>query len=231
MFLSYDQFVKNVESVRELVQSACDQAGRKPDSVEILPVTKNHPADAVAYAARAGFRAVGENRVQEGVEKRSLCAAKVAWELIGHLQTNKAKAAAAHFERVQSVDSAKLLDHLAKAAAAENKVLPVLLQVNSGRDPAKFGVELEDAPALLEHALALNSLKVEGLMAIAPLSADKDVARRAFATLRQLRDQLATRYALPLSTLSMGMSGDLAEAIAEGSTQVRIGTAFFGARA
>jgi PLP dependent protein len=230
MFLSYDQFVKNVENVRALVQAACVKVGRSTDSVEILPVTKNHPVDAVNFAAQAGFRAVGENRVQEGLEKRSLCAAKIAWELIGHLQTNKAKAAAAHFDRVQSVDNAKLLEHLDRAAAAHNRTLSILLQVNSGRDPAKFGVELEEAPSLLELALGFKNLQVDGLMAIAPLSVDKDVARRAFANLRELRDELARQSGRPLSTLSMGMSGDLAEAIAEGSTQVRVGTAFFGAR-
>lgn len=232
MQLDYEKFSQNVEAVRAAMGEACRQAGRRPEEIELLAVTKNHPVEAAELAARYGLRAVGENRVQEGVEKRaqSTCTT-LAWELIGHLQSNKAKPAAAHFDRIQSVDSAKLLRLLDKAAADLGKRLPVLLQINSGNDPAKFGAEPADAPALLEAALACASLRVDGLMAIAPLSDDPDVARRTFANLRTLRDNLAAQSGLPLRELSMGMSGDLAIAIAEGSTQIRVGTALFGTRA
>ncbi|HNW42129.1 MAG TPA: YggS family pyridoxal phosphate-dependent enzyme, partial [Opitutaceae bacterium] len=147
-----------------------------------------------------------------------------------HLQSNKAKLAVAHFDRVQSVDSEKLLRVLAQAAEAQSKTLPVLLQINAGNDPAKFGAEPADAPRLLELALALPTLRVEGLMTIAPLSEDRDVARRTFANLRTIRDTLSAQFGVALPELSMGMSGDLAEAIAEGSTLVRVGTALFGQR-
>jgi pyridoxal phosphate enzyme (YggS family) len=198
--------------------------------VRLLAVTKTHPAAAAEYAARYGLRAVGENRVQEGMEKRAQCTAPLAWELIGHLQSNKAKLAVAHFDRVQSVDSEKLLRVLAQAAEAQSKTLPVLLQINAGNDPAKFGAEPADAPRLLELALTLPALRVEGLMTIAPLSEDRDVARRTFANLRTIRDALSAQFGVALPELSMGMSGDLAEAIAEGSTLVRVGTALFGQR-
>jgi len=198
--------------------------------VRLLAVTKTHPAAAAEYAARYGLRAVGENRVQEGMEKRAQCTAPLAWELIGHLQSNKAKLAVAHFDRVQSVDSEKLLRVLAQAAEAQSKTLPVLLQINAGNDPAKFGAEPTDAPRLLELALTLPALRVEGLMTIAPLSEDRDVARRTFANLRTIRDALSAQFGVALPELSMGMSGDLAEAIAEGSTLVRVGTALFGQR-
>jgi hypothetical protein len=212
------------------MKAACIRAGRPAAEVRLLAVTKTHPAAAAEYAARYGLRAVGENRVQEGMEKRAQCSVPLAWELIGHLQSNKAKLAVAHFDRVQSVDSEKLLRVLAQAAEAQSKTLPVLLQINAGNDPAKFGAEPAEAPRLLELALTLPALRVEGLMTIAPLSEDRDVARRTFANLRTVRDTLSAQFRVSLPELSMGMSGDLAEAIAEGSTLVRVGTALFGQR-
>jgi len=212
------------------MKAACIRAGRPAAEVRLLAVTKTHPAAAAEYAARYGLRAVGENRVQEGMEKRAQCTMPLAWELIGHLQSNKAKLAVAHFDRVQSVDSEKLLRVLAQAAEAQSKTLPVLLQINAGNDPAKFGAEPADAPRLPELALALPTLRVEGLMTIAPLSEDRDVARRTFANLRTIRDTLSAQFGVALPELSMGMRGDLAEAIAEGSTLVRVGTALFGQR-
>jgi pyridoxal phosphate enzyme (YggS family) len=154
----------------------------------------------------------------------------VRWELIGHLQSNKAKLAVEHFGRIQSVDSEKLLNVLDRAAGELGRKLPVLLQINAGNDPAKFGTEPADAPRLLELALTKAHLQVEGLMTIAPLSGDPAVARRTFARLRTIRDQLAARSGVPLRELSMGMSGDLDAALAEGSTLVRIGSALYGPR-
>lgn len=229
-FPTYDEFCTRVATVRAQIADACARAGRAPAEVGLLAVTKNHPPAAAEYAARIGLRAVGENRVQEGVEKRAQVAAPLEWELIGHLQSNKARLAATHFDRVQSVDSIKLINHLGRAAGELGKPLRILLQINAGRDPAKFGAELEDAPALLDAALAQPHLRVEGLMTIAPLSDDPDVARRTFVTLRELRDRLASQTGAPLRELSMGMSGDLAAAVAAGSTLVRIGTALYGTR-
>lgn len=235
MFIAYEEFVRRADVVRAQIAAACAAAGRDPATVELLAVTKTHPVAAADYAARYGLRAVGENRVQEAAEKRPRCAAPtLLWELIGHLQSNKAKLAATHFDRVQSVDSEKLLNHLDRAAAELGKSLPVLLQINAGRDPAKFGAELEDAPRLLELALTKKNLRLDGLMTIAPLGATPaeaaDHAQRTFSQLRALRDDLAARFQIPLRELSMGMSGDLAPAIAAGSTQVRVGSALYGAR-
>jgi pyridoxal phosphate enzyme (YggS family) len=231
MLPSYNEFRARADALRAEIDAVCAQAGRNPREVELMAVTKTLPAAAVGYAARYGFRAVGENRVQEAVPKRAGTSADVCWELIGHLQSNKAKLAAQHFDRVQSVDSEKLLVLLDRAAAELGRTLPVLLQINAGRDPAKFGAELEDAPRLLDTALAQSHLRVDGFMTVAPLSGDPAVATRTFATLRELRDRLAAQTGVPLRELSMGMSGDLAAAIAAGSTMVRIGTALFGARA
>lgn len=230
MTLSYAEFCQRADEVTARIAAACAQAGRDPADVELLAVTKTHPAEAAEYAARYGLRAVGENRVQEAVAKRAACPAPIAWELIGHLQSNKAKVAAETFDRVQSVDSIKLVNQLARAAEGAGKILPILLQINAGNDPAKFGVEPEEAAALLEAALGQTALRVDGLMTIAPLSDDPAVAQRTFANLRTIRDDLAVRFGTPLRELSMGMSGDLDEAIAAGSTLVRVGTALFGSR-
>ena len=237
MFIAYEEFARRADAVRAKIAAACAAAGRDPREVELLAVTKTHPAAAADYAARYGLRAVGENRVQEAVEKRPLLAAASAalkWELIGHLQSNKAKLAAQHFDRVQSVDSEKLLNHLNRASAELGKTLPVLLQINAGNDPAKFGADLVDAPRLLEAALAKKNLRVDGLMTIAPLGATPAEtavhAERTFANLRTLRDDLAARCQTPLRELSMGMTADLEPAVATGSTLVRVGTALFGAR-
>ena len=231
-FISYEEFQANLVRVRERVAAACAAAGRPADSVRILAVTKTHPVEAALYAQRAGLAGAGENRVQEALEKIATCSdLSVRWELIGHLQSNKAAKAAAAFARIQSVDRADLAQKLDRAAAALGKVLPILLQVNAGDDPAKFGVNCADAPALLETVLQCPALKIEGLMAIAPLAPEKpDIARRCFARLRETRDALAKQFNLPLAELSMGMTDDLDPAIREGSTLIRVGTALFGKR-
>ena len=195
-----------------------------------MPVTKTHPVDAAEFAARYGFASVGENRVQEAMEKIPSGPKGLKWELIGHLQSNKAKLAVEHFDRVQSVDSEKLLQKLDHAAGECGKTLPILLQVNAGDDPAKFGVDCSDSAPLLERALGCTHLKVEGLMTIAPLDEDLAVARRAFERLRDTRDALASQFGISLPELSMGMSGDIEEAIAAGSTLLRVGSALFGSR-
>jgi pyridoxal phosphate enzyme (YggS family) len=230
MFIDYEMFCFRTDALRARMAQACRAAWREPGEVALLPVTKAHPAEAAEFAARYGLSAVGENRVQETVEKRARVSAPLRWELIGHLQSNKAKLAVAHFERIQSVDSEKLLAQLDLAAGQLGRKLPVLLQINAGRDPAKFGVEPAEAPRLLEIALTRPHLVVEGLMTIAPLSTDPAVAQRTFANLRVIRDELARRSGQPLRELSMGMSDDFAVAIAEGSTLVRVGTALFGPR-
>jgi pyridoxal phosphate enzyme (YggS family) len=230
MLIDYGTFSQRADALLQQIAGLCRAVNRDPREVKLLPVTKTHPPAAVEYAARYGLAAVGENRVQEAVVKRAQAAVLLRWELIGHLQSNKARLAAANFDRIQSVDSEKLLTALDRAASELGKTLPVLLQINAGNDPAKFGVEPADAPRLLEVALTKPHLQVDGLMALAPLSDDIAVARRTFANLRAIRDNLATHLGVPLRELSMGMSSDLAAAVAEGSTLVRIGTALYGAR-
>ena len=237
MLIDYQEFARRADAIRSQIVTACQLAGRAPKEVELLPVTKTHPAAAADYVAKYGLHGVGENRVQEGVEKRAQTAGTAAplrWELIGHLQSNKAKLAAQHFDRIQSVDSEKLIQHLARAATELGKTLPILLQINAGNDPAKFGAEIAQAPRLLEAALAQKYLQIDGLMTIAPLGTTPAEtaahAERTFNNLRRLRDELAARCRIPLPVLSMGMTSDYALAIAAGSTMVRVGTALFGER-
>jgi pyridoxal phosphate enzyme (YggS family) len=186
----------------------------------------------VEFAGREGLQAVGENRVQEAAEKKARCGdLKVGWELIGSLQTNKARLAVQVFDRIQSVDRPKLVAALQRHCEEQGKVrFPVLLQVNAGNDPAKHGADPQDVDTLLDAALAAPALDVEGLMTIAPLSDDPDVARRTFRRLREIRDGLEARRGIRLPELSMGMTSDLEIAIEEGSTLVRVGTALFGER-
>ncbi|HRE07473.1 MAG TPA: alanine racemase, partial [Opitutaceae bacterium] len=140
MLLSYDEFQSNTAAVLATIREACRQAGRNPTEVSLLPVTKTHPAEAVDYVRRhGGLPAVGENRVQEAAEKRPLTSGGLRWELIGHLQSNKARQAVEVFDRIQSVDSEKLVGVLAKAASTRSAPYPILLQINAGLDPAKFG--------------------------------------------------------------------------------------------
>jgi len=189
--LTYADFKTNADAVRARIAAACRAAGRDPAVVQLLAVTKTHPAAAADYTARYGLACIGENRVQEAAEKKPLVAPETAraaaegkfrWELIGHLQSNKAKLAAQLFDRIQSVDSEKLLRHLDRAAAELGKTLPILLQINAGNDPAKFGADPADAPRLLDAALALPHLRVDGLMTIAPLAPEIPCAPDAMST-------------------------------------------------
>lgn len=230
MAFSPEDLLARLQRVRERIQSVADKIGRDPASIRILPVTKTLPASAVRAAAFVGLNIVGENRVQEAVAKMKEVQVKVSWELIGHLQSNKVRLAVEHFDRIQSVDSARRLEQINRHAADAGKTMAVLLQVNAGRDPAKFGADLDQAPALLEQALDCANVRVEGLMTIAPLSDDPAVARRTFARLRTCRESLENRFGCRLPELSMGMSDDFEDALYEGSTLLRLGSVLFGPR-
>jgi len=230
--ISYNQFFRNFSSVSDRLGEAAVRAGREADGVRLLPVTKTHPAEAVQFAERVGLRRVGENRVQEAAAKREAVAggAGVRWDLIGHLQSNKASLALEVFDRVQSVDSWKLARKLDRLAGEANRRLPCLVQVNTAKDPRKYGFEASEIREEGESLAGFQHLHIEGLMTIGPLQGGREAARRAFADLRELAEDLRSRTGLSLPELSMGMSGDLEEAVAEGSTMVRVGSALFGER-
>lgn len=228
--LTYEEFRKNLDRVEADIAKACAEVGRRVEEVRILAITKTHPAEVLEFVQKAGLHAVGESRVQEAAQKKENTKISVQWELIGHLQSNKAGLAVEVFDRIQSVDSTKLLAKIDHAASVLHKPMRVLLQVNAANDPSKFGVQPHHATGLLECALHLKHIKVEGLMTIGELTDNKLVTQEAFGRLRALRDHLEEKMGVRLPELSMGMSRDLAEAVKAGSTLVRVGSALFGGR-
>ena len=221
----------NAAPARSMIAAAAVRAGRSPDDVRIVAVTKGHPLERAREAVAEGLLDLGENRVQEALGKQAAWPdAPVRWHLLGHLQRNKVRLVVGRFALIHSLDSVRLADALDAAAAAAGVVQDVLLEVNTGREPQKTGAAPEDAPLLLAHAARLPHLAVRGLMTIAPFTEDVDLQRRAFRELRLLRDALATS-SVELAVLSMGMSGDFEVAVEEGATMVRLGTILFGERA
>ena len=226
----------NIARVWERIAVAAERAGRKPEDLTLMAVSKTFPAEAIREAYASGLRLFGENRVQEFSSKanavRDLPGAE--WRLIGHLQSNKAGKAAELFSGIDSIDSIHLAQKLNRAAEEHDKKLAVLIEVNVGGEAQKTGVrpgslELEE---LLQAAPALNNLEFRGLMTIPPLTEDPEGARPFFLSLRKLRDEIACRHleAIGMGVLSMGMSHDFEIAVEEGSTCVRVGSAIFGER-
>jgi pyridoxal phosphate enzyme (YggS family) len=226
----FSYLAANWAAMRERVDAACVAVGRAPSEVSILPVSKTFPAEAVRAAVALGLHRFGENKVQEIREKAGpLSDCAIDWVVIGHLQTNKAKDVARLATEVQSLDRWELAEALHKRLQIEDRTLDVLIQVKTSPEESKSGLDPAELPAFLDALDGLPTLRVSGLMTMAVNSDDSDAVRACFRQLRDLRDQAVARgRALP--RLSMGMSGDFAQAIAEGATEVRIGTAIFGRR-
>jgi len=214
--------------VRSRIAHAASRAQRPPDSVRLVLASKTQPPGAIAAAYHAGARDFGENYVQEAASKRSSLPAlsDLRWHLIGHLQTNKARAALEVFALIQTLDNLRLASALHRLHPAS--AIPVLLEINLAGERSKDGVAPLDAVALIEAVR--GSVEVNGLMTVPPPSADPEVTRPYFARLRELRDRLAVISGLPLHDLSMGMTNDYEVAIEEGATIVRVGRAVFGER-
>jgi pyridoxal phosphate enzyme (YggS family) len=225
-----------LQAVRARIAAAARSYGREPDEIALLAVSKTWPASDVRDAAAAGQRAFGENYVQEGVDKISELSALSAtraggleWHFIGPLQSNKTRLVAEHFDWVHSLDRLKIAERLAEQRPASLPPLSVCLQINVSGETTKSGVALADAAALASAIAALPRLRLRGLMAIPEMTDDFAAQRLPFRRLRELYEQLCAD-GLTLDTLSMGMSHDLEAAVAEGATQVRVGTAIFGQR-
>ena len=220
----------NWADVRRRVDAACREAGRDPAEVSILPVSKTFDADVVRAAVALGLRRFGENKVQEIRDKSGLLAdCGIAWVVIGHLQTNKAKEVARLASEVQSLDRLELAEALHRRLQLEGRSLDVLVQVKTSPEESKHGLPPAELPAFLDSLRQYDSLRVRGLMTMATHSDDPAEVRVCFRRLRELRDAMQARgHDLP--RLSMGMSGDFPLAIAEGATEVRIGSAIFGPR-
>jgi len=231
--LSADDIARRREQVLERIARAAERRGRDPACVLLLAVVKSHPAELVRNAARAGLTLFGENRVAEGRAKIEAVREDfphLTWRLIGPLQTNKAKPALQYFSAVESLDRERLAARLETLLAPEGKRLPVLLEFNLGGEPTKSGAPPEKADELARAVLSFQHLDLRGVMCVPPFSEDPEGARSYFRRLIAIRDRLADSCGRPFPEVSMGMSHDFEVAVEEGSTEVRIGTALFGAR-
>lgn len=221
-------FADTLRDIRQRIENAAEVALRPVP--RLLAVSKTQPASAVAALAAAGQRSFGENYVQEAATKvRELVELSLDWHLIGHLQSNKADLAAVLFDWVETVDRAKLITALARHRPADRPPLNVLIQVNIDDEASKHGCAPEDVPVLAAAVAAEPRLRLRGLMCIPTPHADPELRRPAFARMKALYDALAATHP-EVDTLSMGMSDDYPVAIAEGASQIRIGTALFGRR-
>jgi hypothetical protein len=223
----------NIARVEERIAAACQRSGRRREDVKLVAISKTHPPELIRAAYDAGLRDFGENRVQEAKAKRPVLAdLKATWHLVGHLQSNKARAARELFSWVHSVDSLRLAVKLDQAAALADPPLPVLIEVNLGDEISKAGVRASEALELAERIAQLATLELRGLMVIPPLLANPEDVRPSFRQLRGLAEEIESQKLPNVSMyeLSMGMSHDFEVAIEEGATIVRIGTAIFGAR-
>jgi len=223
-----------VAAVRERIDRAAARAGRRAADVTLVAVAKTQPPDAVREAFLAGIRDVGENRLQEAEVKSAaladLGAQGLRWHLVGHLQSNKARKAAALFDWIHSVDGADLGERLARAAQAEGRELRALVQVDLAAEETKFGLDESQLFPALESLRGSSALRMMGLMALPPYEDDAERVRPYFRKLRALRDRAREAGLLEGGELSMGMSHDLEVAVEEGATLVRVGTAIFGER-
>jgi hypothetical protein len=222
----------NIARVWERMAVACARCGRRPEEVKLIAVSKMVSAERIRQAYDAGLRDFGENRVQEAQEKRpALAGLDITWHLIGHLQTNKVKPARELFQWVHSIDSFRLAEKLDRVPGGAQP-LPVLLEVNLGAEPTKFGAGAAEVGRLAEQISRLSTLELRGLMVIPPYLENPEDVRPFFRRLRELSQAIESRH-LPgasMRELSMGMSHDFEVAIEEGATMVRVGTAIFGPR-
>lgn len=216
---------------RRRVDAACVRAERDPAGVEVLPVSKWHPASAIVDAHEAGWRRFGESRPQELRDKAvELGSLHLGWVAIGHLQTNKTTLVADHAEEFQALDSVRLARVLDRRLVAAGRRLRVLIEVNTSGEPAKGGFPPDAVEAAVREIRQCEALDVGGLMTLAVRSADPEPVRACFTTLRATRDRLRDTFSEPFDTLSMGMSGDYELAVECGATCVRLGTSIFGPR-
>lgn len=217
----------NLNRVQDTIDNTLAKIGRK-DSVTIVAVTKTQPSEVIETALLEGISIIGENRVQEAVQKYELIGDRVRWQMVGHLQRNKVKQAVQIFEMIQSIDKVETAAEIDKRV---NRPLDVLIEINSSGEDTKSGVEPAGLFKLVDGLLPLNNIRIRGLMTIGPFTDDETLIRQAFSLTRKKYEELASRYEeLEIDTLSMGMSADYTAAIEEGSNMVRLGTVLFGAR-
>jgi pyridoxal phosphate enzyme (YggS family) len=229
-----ENIAQRLKRVQERINQAALEAGRDPEDVTLVAVSKTHPAGIIEQAIAAGVTNLGENRVQEADGKiPSVGREKARWHLIGHLQSNKARRAVELFDVIHSLDSVALARRLDRVCdEVGRRQLPVLIQVDLGREATKTGAREDDLPEIIATIRKSRTLRLQGLMTLPPFFDDAEQTRPFFRRLRELRDELSALEAFgdTAGDLSMGMTHDFEVAIAEGATMVRVGTAIFGAR-
>jgi len=223
-----DSLAARLQAIRQTIARSAERAGRDPNEVVLVAVTKGFPVERIREALAVGLHALGENRVQEALPKiDAIGAAEVDWHLIGHLQTNKVKFIDGRFRMVQSLDSVGLAEALDRRLRSP---LDVLVEVNVAQEPQKTGVAPADLAALASAVNAAEHLRLRGLMTVAPMVEDPEAARPVFRQLRALRDTTSQQLGVALPVLSMGMTDDYPIAVEEGATMLRLGRALFGPR-
>lgn len=225
-----NNIAQQLAAVREEIDAAALRAGREPEDVRLVAVSKTHPASAVEAAAAAGQLVFGESRVQEAREKIPACPPGLEWHFIGHLQRNKVRQALPLFSFFHSIDSAALAEAIDRIAGETGREVEGLLEANVSGEETKHGFSPDRLREQFAALARLPHLRIRGLMTMAPYGEHPEDARPFFRALRELRDELQAKHGHPLPDLSMGMSGDFAPAIGEGATLVRIGSSIFGAR-
>jgi pyridoxal phosphate enzyme (YggS family) len=222
--------VQNIGAVRQRIHNACTNSGRRSSEIKLLLATKTVPAERILVALRAGETLIAENKVQELKEKfDALKEIPHQTHFIGHLQTNKIKEVIRYVQCIQSLDRPELAEKLQRRLEFENKTMDVFIQVNTSYEESKYGIEPEQAVSFAGQLTQFDRLNMNGLMTIGLFSADTEKVRRCFRLLKNIQQRLLDK-GIPVHELSMGMSGDLETAIAEGATMVRVGTAIFGER-
>ena len=222
----------NIEVIQFRINQAAQRSGRTLDQIQLVAIGKNHPVSCIQAAIDSGLTDLGENRVQEAKSKKQLIDSKVRWHLVGHLQTNKAKAALDIFDLIHSVDRVRLMNRIQELAKLSNRKVKVLIQVNTSAEPSKFGIMPEQIRPFFDQVASLDRVAICGLMTIARFSTDPETCRPYFRQLRALMAQVSEQNYpnFQAKYLSMGMSNDFEVAIEEGANLVRIGTSIFGNR-
>ncbi|OPL15398.1 MAG: YggS family pyridoxal phosphate enzyme [delta proteobacterium MLS_D] len=224
---------KNITTVREIIAERALKSGRQASDVRLMAVTKQVDDERILDAVKAGIRIIGENYIQEGKRKYDLIGPRVEWHMIGHLQKNKAKYAVQFVDMIHSVDRFDLAKEIDRRAAAADRTMKILIEVNISGEQSKSGVAAEATLELVRRVSSLPALSIQGLMTMPPWSSDPEDARPYFRSLRLLRDRISEEEipGVEMRELSMGMTDDYPVAVEEGATIVRIGRAIFGSRA
>lgn len=223
---------KNISKVRENIVKACEKAGRNPEEVTLIAVSKTKPVSAIEEALLSGTLDYGENKVQELCDKYDVLPKNIRWHMIGHLQRNKVKYLVGKTYLVHSVDSLRLAEQIEKEFAKHNQVCDILVEVNIAQEESKFGINAKETEELIRKIAKFEHVRIKGLMTIAPYTEDPESNREYFREIKKLSVDIRDKNIdnVSMDVLSMGMTGDYMVAVEEGATMVRVGTGIFGER-